>query len=149
MSIAVKCGICGWNGTVVDSLAGERIACRACAESLFVPAENEDPTDFEVVEDARKAKIAEPPPETEAEIAARKAKEEKKKRDALLPKKRNWLFTGKNLMILGIVAVISSFASIVVNAFVNEWKSFPLIAFIIGCVITFSGYVIKQEQLDR
>ena len=42
MSIEVACHMCGWKGTVDDSVAGERIACRVCGVSLAVPKAKKD-----------------------------------------------------------------------------------------------------------
>jgi hypothetical protein len=151
MSIKVSCTVCPWTGTVADELAGETIACRACAAPVPVPAEvSDDGMDFEVVDgdEARpKAPDGDAIPlvtdeRAAAAMRALKLIAEKKKRSPFWD--RPWLIPPKVITIVGVLILVAGVLFVALDAAFNQSHVYSFVLLGVGSFVALSGYMFDQ-----
>lgn len=153
MSIKVSCDSCGWEGTAFDSLAGETIACRACAAPVPVPAEiPDDGMDFEVVEgEGGEAPPKAPGADTQplvtderaaAAMRALKLIADKKKRSPFWD--RPWLIPPKVITIVGALIFVAGVLAVALDAAFNQSHVYSFVLLGIGSFVALSGYMFDQ-----
>jgi hypothetical protein len=148
MAIPVLCRACGWKGTVADVIAGERIACRTCGESLPVPKHGDD-QDYEILDEEGKPVKPEPPksdvpPPIDPELAEHYRRLQIARQRKKPPKKQSHLINARNLMYLGGAVLLAGIASLAVNAAVNATLVYPAILLGAGCLVMMTGYALDQ-----
>ena len=148
MSIKVSCDSCGWEGTAFDSLAGETIACRACAAPVPVPAEiTDDGMDFEVVDGGEvlpKATDADTRPlvtdeRAAAAMRALKLIAEKKRRSPFWD--RPWLIPPKVITIVGVLIFVAGVLAVALDAAFNQSHVYSFVLLGVGSFVALSGYM--------
>lgn len=145
MSIEVSCKSCQWKGTVDDSLAGEVMACRSCAEPIPVPKHKSDSSaGFEVV-DGTPPKI-EIPQEVKEEDPVRAAKARRK--EAILrqfaprPDERKWWIPPKVTRIVGLLTAFAGLVTLIVDTILTHWSAYPFVLLIVGGLIALIGHMM-------
>ena len=144
MSIEVSCKSCHWAGTVDDSLAGETIACRTCAEPITIPKQKADfGTDYEMV-DGKPPRIAVPeePPRDPTRVAKAKRKSDNLKQYAVRPEERKWWIPPKVARAVGLLTAFAGLVAFVVDTILTQWSTYPFVLFGIGLVIAIVGHVL-------
>ncbi len=137
MSIKVACKSCGWKGSVDDSIAGEVIACRACAEPLFVRMETADEArDFELI-DGSGSKPALP-----VEPARKRVRE--KRKPTVLPPERQRQLSLRHVTILGGVVFFAGCASLIVDTILAQYHIYPFILLGVGSMAACTGYMLDR-----
>ena len=147
MSITLSCAACGWTGTVVDSLAGETIACRNCADPLPVPsAKTDDGTDYEVIDtDGPKPKLPDESAKETSQAAIERAKKAAaRKKKAILPEERPWRLSPKLIIIIGVIAFAAGATSFIVDTILIQFNIYPFILLGLGSVIAVTGYMFDH-----
>jgi hypothetical protein len=147
MSIKVRCNMCLWTDRVADSLAGETIACRACAAKVAVPISQQpgSSAEFEVVDDVDvESKAAKNRDEKAKSESAATIKAAKKKK-TVLPDERPWRISPKFAWVLGLIIVAAGLITLAIDTALAHWRVYPFVLFGVGSLIAIAGYMFDHE----